>query len=116
MARSAQLLSDKEGMDFEKRILRPSHSSDEYNDPHHGFTPFDMASQGLGMKRKAFDLMVARHCDIFRTVGKFSKRWYLPELYLKEIASRKDFDLISAKYEFLAKNPKLSRIPNTCMV
>ncbi len=116
VARSAQLLSDKEGMDFEKRILRPSHSSDEYNDPHHGFTPFDMASQGLGMKRKAFDLMVARHCDIFRTVGKFSKRWYLPELYLKEIASRKDFDLISAKYEFLAKNPKLSRIPNTCMV
>jgi hypothetical protein len=116
VARSTQLLSDKEGIDFEKRILRPSFSHEEYNDPHLGFTPFEMAPKGLGMKRKAFDLMVAKHCDIFRTVGKFSKRWYLPELYLRELAGRKAFDLISAKYELLAKNPKYSKPPGTCLI
>jgi hypothetical protein len=116
VTRSARLLSDKDGIDFEKRILRPSLPNEEYNDPHLGFTPFEMAPKGLGMKRKAFDLMVARHCDIFRTVGKFSKRWYLPERYLRELAGRKEFDLISAKYELLAKNPKLSRRSDTCLI
>ncbi len=114
-ARTAQLLNETDGIDFEKRVLRPSRAMDEYKDSHHGFTPFDMAPSGLGMRRKALDLMVANHCDIFRSVGKYSKRWYLPELYLREIAGRKEFDFISAKYERLANNPRLSRQSNTCL-
>jgi hypothetical protein len=115
VGRSSQLLSEKDGIDFEKRILRPSHTRVEYNNPYHGFTPFDMASRALGMKRRAFDLMVARNCEIFRSVGKFAHRWYLPDLYLKELSRKKDFSLISAKYERMAKNQGLSRAVNVCL-
>ena len=115
VARTAQLLSDKDGIAFEKRILRPAHTRVEYNDPHHGFTPFDMASRVLGMKRRAFDLMVARNCEIFRTVGKFAQRWYLPDLYLRELSRKKDFGLISAKYELMAKDIRRPRPIGACM-
>jgi hypothetical protein len=111
MARSANLLSGEEGMAFEKRILRPSHTQVQYRDPQRRFTPFDMASGVLGMRRKAFDLMVASHCDIFRTVGKFSQRWYLPDLYLEELAGKRHFGLISAKYERMARD--LTRQPGS---
>lgn len=109
MARSTHLLSGEEGMAFERRILRPSHTQLQYRDPQRRFTPFDMASGILGMRRKAFDLMVASHCDIFRVVGKFSQRWYLPNLYLEELARKRHFGLISAKYERMASD--LTRQP-----
>ena len=115
VVRTAQLLSDKEGIAFEKRILRPSHTRVEYNNPYHGFTPFDMASRVLGMKPRAFDLMVARNCEIFRTVGKFAQRWYLPDLYLRELSRKKDFGLISAKYELMAKDGRRPRPTDACM-
>jgi hypothetical protein len=115
VARSSQLLSEKDGVDFEKRILRPSHTRVEYNSPYHGFTPFDMASRVLGMKRRAFDLMVAKNCEIFRSVGKFAHRWYLPDLYLRELSRKKDFGLISAKYELMAKKVRHSRPANACI-
>lgn len=115
VARTTQLLSEKDGIDFEKRILRPSHTRDEYNNQYHSFTPFDMAPSVLGMKRKAFDMMVAKNCEIFRAVGKFAQRWYLPDLYLKELSRKKDFVLISAKYEQMAKNRHHSRSINTCI-
>jgi hypothetical protein len=115
VARTAQLLSEKDGIAFEKRILRPSHTRVEYNNPYHGFTPFDMASRVLGMKRRAFDLMVARNCEIFRSVGKFAHRWYLPDLYLRELSRKKDFGLISAKYELMAKDDRRSRPIDACM-
>ena len=104
VARSAQLLAGEDGKAFEKRILRPSHTHMQYRDPHRNFTPFDMASGVLGMRRKAFDLMVASHCEIFRRVGKFSQRWYLPDLYLEELTRNRHFGLISAKYERMARD------------
>jgi hypothetical protein len=115
VARTAQLLSDKDGIAFEKRILQPSHTRVEYNNPYHGFTPFDMASRVLGMQRRAFDLMVARNCEIFRSVGKFSQRWYLPDLYLRELVRKKNFGLISAKYELMAKDHGRPRPIDACM-
>ncbi|MBR9987267.1 MAG: hypothetical protein KFF68_15295 [Desulfosarcina sp.] len=115
VARTTQLLSDKDGIAFEKRILQPSHTRIEYNNPYHGFTPFDMASRVLGMKRRAFDLMVARNCEIFRFVGKFAHRWYLPDLYLQELSKKKDFGLISAKYELMAKDHRRQRSTEACM-
>ena len=115
VARTSHLLSEKDGIDFEKRVLRPSHTRVEYNNPYHGFTPFDMASRVLGMKRRAFDLMVARNCEIFRSVGKFAQRWYLPDLYLRELSRKKNFGLISAKYELMAKNRRHSRPIDACM-
>jgi hypothetical protein len=102
MGRLTQLLSRREGLDFEKRILAPTYGRDVYTNSFHGFTRFELAPRVLGMRRKAFDLMVARHCDIFRTVATYAKRWYLSDLYLKELYQKAYFDLISTKYELLA--------------
>ena len=115
MARSTQLLSGKDGMAFEKRVLRPSLTQVRYRASQHGFTPFDMASRVLGMRRRAFDLMVASHCEIFRFVGKFSTRWYLPDLYLKELSRKKDFGLIAAKYERLANERRRGASTKACL-
>ena len=115
VARTTQLLSEQEGLVFEKRILRPSHARGEYTNQKHGFTRFDMAPGVLGMRKKAFDLMVAKNCDIFRSVGRYTKRWYLSDLYLKELSEKEFFDLISAKYERMAKSLNRSMGINACL-
>jgi hypothetical protein len=115
VARSAKLLSGTEGKDFEKRVLSPSLARVAYKASPYGFTPFDRAFRVLGMRRRAFDLMVASHCDIFRSLGKFSQRWYLPNLYLKELSSKKDFGLISAKYERMANEPRRATSTKACL-
>ncbi len=103
VARTARLLSQQEGILFEKQILMPLHSRDEYKRLDHGFTQFDRVSSSLGMRKKAFDLMVAKNCEIFRKVGKYDKRWYLSDLYLRELSEKAFFELITAKYEMMAK-------------
>jgi hypothetical protein len=115
ISRLAKLLSQQEGMNFEKRILAPAHARDTYTNRYHGMTRFDMAPGVLGMRRKAFDLMVARHCDIFRAVGTYAKRWYVSDLYLKELSQKKYFNLISARYEILAKQSVGTGGGNNCL-
>jgi hypothetical protein len=116
VARAAQLLSDQDGIIFEKRVLKPLHTRDVYRKPTHGFTRFDMASGVLGMKKKAFDLMVAKNCEIFRSVGTYAKQWYLSDLYLQELSQNEYFELISTKYELMAKRLGRSRRVNRCMI
>lgn len=115
VARTAQLLSDQEGIIFEKQILRPLHSSDEYKKQDHGFTQFDRVSSSLGMRKKAFDLMVAKNCEMFRTVGRYDKRWYLSDLYLQELSEKAFFELVTAKYEMMAKQINHPSKVNECM-
>ena len=115
VARTTQLFSEHEGLLFEKRILKPSYPRDEYIKQTHGFTRFDMAPGVLGMKKKAFDLMVAKNCEIFRSVGRYTKRWYLSDLYLKELSEKEFFDLISKKYEWMAKSQYRSMGINACL-
>jgi hypothetical protein len=105
-ARMADLLSRKEGVRFEKRVLRPSSAGEEYKKQIYGFTRFDVAAGTLGMKRKAFDLMVAENSEIFRKTASYCRRWYLSNLYLKELSRKQHFDLISTKYEWLIKSTK----------
>jgi hypothetical protein len=81
----------------------------------HGFVQVDMASAALGMKQKAFDLMVAMNCEIFKNIGKYSRRWYLPDQYLEEIRQKEPFGLIKAKYELLAKAGKPPKPPGICL-
>lgn len=100
----AHLLSHQEGIVFEKRVLMPSHTRDEYRKHAHGFTLFDMASNALGMNKKAFDLMVSKNCEIFKEVGKYANRWYLSDLYLRELSENALFKLITFKYELMAKD------------
>lgn len=116
LARAAQLLSEQEGIVFEKRILKPLHTQDVYKKPNQGFTRFDMASRVLGMKKKAFDLMVAKNCEIFRSVGTYSKQWYLSDLYLNELSQKEYFDLISAKYELLARKLRRPAGIDRCLI
>jgi hypothetical protein len=114
-ARATQLVSAQDTVDLEKTILQPTHLQSEYKNQGHGFTPFDRAPKALGMNRQAFDLMVAGNCEIFRMVGMYANRWYLSDLYLKEISERKNFNLISAKYELLAKQLQQPQQHNACM-
>jgi hypothetical protein len=114
-ARTADLLSREEGIRLEKQILRPSRASDEYKKQIYGFTRFDMAGQVLGMHKAAFDLMVAENCEIFRRIGTYSRRWYLSDLYLRELTQKQHFELITAKYEWLTKKGRpAGRIHDKC--
>jgi hypothetical protein len=113
--RATQLLSRKEGLRLEKSVLKPDHAIDEYKSRFHGFTQFDRAPGVLGMRRKAFDLMVATNCEIFRTVGTYAKKWYLSDLYLKELTQKQFFELISVKYELLAKQLNSHGGMNQCL-
>jgi len=115
LARAADLLSRVEGRLLEKRLLRPFRASDEYKRSVHGFTQFDRAARSLGMQQKAFDLMVAENCDIFRVVGRYDRRWYLSDLYLKELLKNRHFDLISIKYERLARRLATPLLGGGCM-
>jgi hypothetical protein len=115
-ARTADLLSREDGIRLEKQILKPSRTNEEYKKQIYGFTRFDMAGEVLGMHKAAFDLMVAKNCEIFRKIGTYSRRWYLSDLYLKELAHKRHFDLITAKYEWLAQNRRpAGQIDTVCL-
>jgi len=114
-AHTATLLSREDGIRLEKQILKPAHASDEYQKKIYGFTRFDMAGQALGMKKAAFDLMVAKNCEIFRKIGTYSRRWYLSDLYLRELSQKQYFDLITTKYEWLAKRLDPAKQMNSCL-
>jgi hypothetical protein len=65
------ILIQHEDLNFERDVLMPLHSRDEYKKEHKGLVLFDQASDFLGIGKKAFDLMVAKHCDLFRSVGTY---------------------------------------------
>jgi len=93
----------------EKALLTPSrYSKEKYGEEEYGFTSVDKAARALGMSQRAFDLLLCEHSDVFRRMGLYDEKWYLPNLYLKEIMEKEGFDLIVSKYEFLAKNGKSS--------
>lgn len=115
LSRAADLLSKDDGIALEKSILSPSLPTDEYKNDDHGFTRFDRVPKTLGMKKPAFDLMVAKNCEIFRKVGTYARRWYLSDLYLKELARNPYFNLITTKYEKMAGRLARAKPTNQCM-
>jgi hypothetical protein len=114
-ARTADLLARREGRVLEKKILAPAYARSEYKNQIHGFTQFDKAPSALGMNKKAFDLMVSSNCEIFREVGRYAERWYLSDLYLRELPRKPHFDLITKKYEWLARKMTRGRLVNECL-
>ncbi len=113
--RTTDLLYRDEGILFEKEVLKPRYQKTVYVTEAHGFTQVDMASSALGMKQKAFDLMVAMNCEIFKSIGMHDRRWYLPDRYLEEIRQKEPFGLIKAKYELLARTGKPPKAPDVCL-
>ena len=93
---------------YEKDILTPnSFVRDAYDSEKYGFTRIDHASVVLGMGKMAFDLMVSAHSELFRTIGIYddnSKKWYLPNLYLKELTMKQGFSLIKKRYTSLSRH------------
>lgn len=79
------------------------HSKEEYESEGHGFVTIEEAARVLGMRQRAFDLLVAAHRDIFMQVMRYEKKWLIPDLYLEEISQNKNFPLVKAKYGLLAK-------------
>lgn len=109
------LLIQYEDLNFERDVLTPLHSRDEYKKEHKGLVRFDQASVFLGIPKKAFDLMVAKHCDLFRSVGTYVNKWYLSDLYLKELSEKEFFDFLTAKYERMANAETYSNPMAACM-
>jgi hypothetical protein len=99
---------DEHGHMLEKKILTPeSYFGLGYGEEGITFHSFDEAARIWKMSRRAFDLLVARHSDVFKKVAKYDAGWFLPKLYLEKTAKRKGFAVIQSKYETLAKGGKL---------
>jgi len=97
-------LIEAEDQTFEKAILAPSHlGRKEYEIVKKGITSMNEAADTLGFSKGAFDLLVANNAELFRRIGSYDQKWYLPDFYLKELREKEGFDLVRAKYEFLAK-------------
>ena len=114
-SRASNLLNDPKAVEMEKRVLQPLRPKNEYHQDYNKFIPFDRAPRVLGMKRKAFDLMVAENCELFRIVGKYTQRWYLSDRYLREISQKEHFYLISKKYELMARKLDQSMPVHNCV-
>jgi hypothetical protein len=98
-----RMIEDK-SLSFEAPVLSPKyHSKEEYESEGHGFVTIEEAARVLGMRQRAFDLLVAAHRDIFMQVMRYEKKWLIPDLYLEEISQNKNFPLVKAKYGLLAK-------------
>jgi hypothetical protein len=94
---------------LERVVMDPAyHPYEEYESGGHGFVTLQEAAAFLGMKQKAFDLLVAAHRDVFMRIMRYEGKWLIPDLYLKELSETLDFALIRAKYESLAKRPLLN--------
>jgi hypothetical protein len=116
LGRAAELLSREDGIALEKKILSPSLTRGEYTQYDSSFTQFDRAPSTLGMKKRAFDLMVAKHCDIFKMVGRYAKRWYLSDLYLKELSENAYFNVVTTKYERMAQTAQEAGSIDPCVL
>ena len=100
-------LHEDEAEELERSILTPNtYKREAYDSETTGFTRMDQSASVLGMWKRAFELMVAAHGDIFRRIGVYdhrNRKWYLPNLFLEELTKKKGFPLIKAKYEDIAK-------------
>jgi len=95
-------LIEDESNPYEKLVLKPFYrSSGEFLTE--ALISMDRAPMILGMSRKAFDLMVARHGDLFRKVAKYEDRWCLPVAYVEALEKREGFVHVREKYELLAR-------------
>ena len=85
---------EDESRTYERLIFAPSGGDMEvYRKGKH--ISMDHTPSALGMRRRAFDLMVATHSDIFRRMAIYDGRWHLPRLYVKELKEKQGFSTVS---------------------
>jgi hypothetical protein len=103
----ARVIKDEDGI--ESNILMPAYYDKEnFETSKYGLISIDKTAYFLGMSKMAFDLMVAMHSAIFRKIGTYNRKLYLPYVYLHKLKRKRGFDLIKAKYEVLAKDYEVS--------
>ena len=96
-----RLIEDESGT-YERLVLSPSgHNTEKYG--REGYIDMNYAAFALDIRKKAFDLMVAMHSDIFRKVARYNGKWGLSNLYIKELKAKEGFSIVKAKYELLAR-------------
>jgi hypothetical protein len=106
-----RMIADK-SLQFERLVMLPQyHSNEEFESGGHGYVTLQEAANILGMKQRAFDLLVAAHREIFARIMKYETKWLIPEVYLQELSQNRDFSLVKAKYELLAR--RLARVRTT---
>jgi hypothetical protein len=98
-----RMIADK-SLRFERLVMSPVyHSNEEFESGGRGYVTLQEAASILGMKQRAFDLLVAAHRDLFAPIMKYEGRWFIPELYMEELCRNRDFPFVKGKYEMLAK-------------
>jgi hypothetical protein len=106
-----RMIADK-SLQFETLVMLPTyHSDEEFKSGGRGYVTLQEATNALGMKQRAFDLLVAAHREIFARIMKYETKWLIPEVYLQELSQNQDFSLVKAKYELLAR--RLARARRT---
>jgi hypothetical protein len=106
-----RMIADK-SLQFETLVMLPAyHSNEEFESDGHGYVTLQEAANVLGMKQRAFDLLVAAHRGIFARIMKYEAKWLIPEMYLQELSRNRDFSLVKGKYELLAR--RLARVRRT---
>lgn len=94
----------KDKLSFEKQVLRPVyHTKSEYESDGFTFVNIREAAKIMEMSEKAFGLLMSAHSEIFKKIGRYDEKWLIPDRYLSEVWGRKEFSLVKAKYEWLAK-------------
>jgi hypothetical protein len=89
---------------YERAVLESAYYRIDRSDlEKEGFTPMDKAAYTLGMSRKAFDLLVSKNSEIFKQIGKYHEKWYIPRIFLLELKNNEQFYYIIAKYEMFAE-------------
>jgi len=107
----------KDKLAFEKRVLKPLyHTKEGYETWGRVFVTVEQGAKILRMSEKAFSLLMGTHCEIFRKIGRYEGNWAVPESYLFELAGVKEFSIVRAKYEWLARKTFLLPLPaGTCL-
>ncbi|MDY6952810.1 MAG: hypothetical protein SWE60_14960 [Thermodesulfobacteriota bacterium] len=104
----AKLIRDENTVYERGILLAPFHDKEKYRKESYGVTPMDQAPSALGMSKKAFDVMVATHADVFRKIARHDRRWYLSNLYIKALNKEEEFQILKAKYALLAQRGRPS--------
>jgi hypothetical protein len=100
----AKAMTQQGDMEFERSILSSVLAQNPGNEPARDIlTRLERAPYALKMNKRAFDLMVAGNSDIFKKIGHYDGRWYLPTHYLQKLSKQEGFDVVKEKYEFIAK-------------
>jgi hypothetical protein len=97
-------LIEEDNSEYERLVLNPTLAAKEKTDSQR-YTAMEYAPSALRMSRRAFDLMVAAHSDLFKEIAIYDGKWHVPDGYIEDLREKKSFLILKNKYELLARGP-----------